>query len=140
MSVRWHTCSDAAAAADACAHHIIALLEEVLSGQEFATFAVSGGTTPWLLFQRLAGSRFRWDHVHLFWVDERCVPPTDPASNYNLANEYLIHPAHIPQRHVHRICGEIPPRTAAARYADEIKEFFGLGEGEIGRASCRERV
>src|SRR2546423_706811 len=100
MSVRWHTYSDPDAAAEACSHHITGLLEEVLSGQEFATFAVSGGSTPRLLFQHLAKSHFEWKRVHLFWVDERCVPPTDPASNYKLANDYLIQPAHIPQRQV----------------------------------------
>jgi 6-phosphogluconolactonase len=131
MSVRWYTLPDPAAAAEACAHHVISVLEEVLSGQEFATFSVSGGSTPRFLFQKLAVSRFRWDRVHLFWVDERCVPPADPASNYKLALDYLIQPAHIPQRQVHRIVGEIAPKTAAARYAGEIRDFFGLDEGEF---------
>jgi 6-phosphogluconolactonase len=131
MSVRWHTYPNPPAAADACCHHVIAHLEEALSGQQFATFAVSGGSTPKLLFQRLADSPFRWDRVHLFWVDERCVPPTDDASNYKLVNDYLIHPARIPQRQVHRIYGEMPPKTAAARYADEIRDFFGLEEGQM---------
>ena len=79
MSVRWHTSSDAVSAAEACAHHILSLLETVLSGQELATLAVSGGSTPKLLFQKLAASGFRWERVHFFWVDERCVPPTDSA-------------------------------------------------------------
>ena len=131
MSVHWFTQPDAARAAEACAHHVLTVLEEVLSGQEYATFAVSGGSTPQLLFQRLAASRFRWDRVHLFWVDERCVPPTDPASNYKLANDYLIHPAHIPQRQVHRIAGEMAPQAAAKRYGGDIREFFGLDEGEF---------
>jgi 6-phosphogluconolactonase len=131
MSVRWHTLPDAAAAAEACAHHVISVLEEALAGQDFATFAVSGGSSPRLLFQKLAALRFRWEHVHLFWVDERCVAPTDPASNYKLADDYLVRPAHIPQRHVHRIVGEIPPKTAAARYTTEIQEFFGLENGDM---------
>jgi 6-phosphogluconolactonase len=133
MSVRWHALPDATAAAEACAHHVTNLLEEVLSGQEFVTFAVSGGSTPRVLFQKLAAAKVRWEHVHLFWVDERMVPPTDPASNYKLADDYLIQPAHIPQRHVHRICGEMAPKTAAARYVEEIQDFFGLEEGEMPR-------
>jgi 6-phosphogluconolactonase len=133
MSVRWHALPDATAAAEACAHHVTNLLEEVLSGQEFVTFVVSGGSTPKLLFQKLAAAKFRWDHVHLFWVDERMVPPTDPASNYKLADDYLIQPAHIPHRHVHRICGEMAPKAAAARYVGEIREFFGLQAGEMPR-------
>jgi len=131
MSVRWHTYPDPAAAAEACAHHVVALLEEVMAGQEYATFAISGGSTPKLLFEKLAKSPLRWDHVHLFWVDERCVPPTDPASNYKLASDALIHPAHIPQRQVHRVFGELPPKAAAQRYADEIRDFFGLDSGEM---------
>jgi 6-phosphogluconolactonase len=131
MSVQRFTAADPAGAAEACAHHVISLLEEVLSGQEFATLAVSGGSTPRLLFERLAASKFHWDHVHLFWVDERCVPPGDPASNYKLADDHLIRPAHIPSRQVHRIIGETAPKAAAKRYAEEIREFFGLAEGEL---------
>ena len=133
MSVRWHALPDGTAAAEACAHHVTNLLEEVLSGQEFVTLVVSGGSTPKMLFQKLVASKFRWDHVHLFWVDERMVPPTDPASNYKLADDYLIKPAHIPHRQVHRICGEMAPKTAAARYVEEIRDFFGLEEGEMPR-------
>lgn len=131
MSVRWYTYPDPAAAAEACAHHVMGLLEEALSGQEVATFAISGGATPKILFERLAESPFHWDRVHLFWVDERCVPPTDSASNYKLADDYLIRPAHISHRQVHRICGEMAPKAAAARYADEIREFFGLEDGQM---------
>ena len=70
--------------------------------------------------------RFPWEKVHIFWVDERCVPPTDVASNYKLADDFLIHPAHIPGRNVHRILGELLPATAAKRYVGEVRDFFGL--------------
>src|SRR5215831_15796048 len=82
MSVRWHTYPDPKATAQACAHHIAGILEEVLSGQDHATLAISGGSTPKLMFQELVASGFRWDRVHLFWVDERCVPPADDQSNF----------------------------------------------------------
>jgi 6-phosphogluconolactonase len=131
MSVRWYTSPDPPSAAEACAHHVISVLDEVLAGREFATFAVSGGSTPRFLFQKLAATRFAWDRVHIFWVDERCVPPTDPASNYKLTEENLIRPAHIPHRNVHRIVGEIAPKTAADRYAAEIRDFFGLEKDEM---------
>jgi len=133
MSVRRHTLPDAPSAAEACAHHVIGLLEEVLSGQELVTLAISGGSTPKLLFRKLAAAKFRWDHVHLFWVDERCVPPTDEASNYRLADENLIQPAHFPRRQVHRICGELAPQMAVKRYVEEIKGFFGLADGDMPR-------
>ncbi|HTP30701.1 MAG TPA: 6-phosphogluconolactonase [Candidatus Acidoferrales bacterium] len=133
MSVHWYTLPDPDAAAAACAHHLIGLLEEVLAGQDFVSLAVSGGTTPKLLFPKLADTPFRWDKVFLFWVDERCVPPTDDASNYKLADEYLIRPAHIPSRNIHRIHGEISPEVAAKRYAEEIREFFALEDGQMPR-------
>jgi 6-phosphogluconolactonase len=131
MSVHRFTSPDAAGAAEACAHHVLSVLDETLSGQEFASFAISGGSTPRLMFPKLAATKFPWDRVHLFFVDERCVPPADTASNYRLAEETLIRPAHIPQRHVHRIAGEIQPKTAAARYAEDIRAYFGLEPGEL---------
>jgi len=93
-----------------------------------AAFAISGGSTPRLLFSRLAASGFDWSKVHIFWVDERCVPPDDNQSNYKLANETLIHPAKIAPSNVHRIQGELEPREAATRYVREIAEFFGSAE------------
>ncbi|HTQ55585.1 MAG TPA: 6-phosphogluconolactonase [Bryobacteraceae bacterium] len=130
MSVQWSTHPDPRAAADACARHVSAVLEQALDGQEHATVAFSGGSTPKLLFQSLVASGFRWPRVHLFFVDERCVPPNDPESNYRLAHENLIAPAHIPNTQVHRIHAEIKPETAAEQYADDIRNFFGLEEGE----------
>jgi len=133
MSVRWHKLPDANATAEAGAHHIIGLLDEVLAGNEFATLAVSGGSTPKLMFQKMAATEFAWEKVHIFWVDERCVPPADDASNFKLGDEYLIRPAHIPQRNVHRVHGELAPSAAADRYAREVRDFFGLEGGEMPR-------
>ena len=133
MSSHWQRLPDAKAAAEACAHHVLGRLEEALSGQDAATFAISGGSSPKLLFQILAGTKFPWDRVHIFWVDERCVPPTDDQSNYKMAMESLIGPAHIPQRNVHRVLGELAPPAAAKRYVEEIREYFGLDDGELPR-------
>lgn len=133
MSVQKFTAPDALAASEACAQYILRLLETTLSGRNPATLAVSGGSTPKLLFQKMAAMSFPWNRVHLFFVDERCVPPTDAASNYKLANDYLIQPAQIPANHVHRVEGEQVPGVAAARYTAEIRDFFGLSEGQLPR-------
>jgi 6-phosphogluconolactonase len=133
MSVQHFTAADAQGAADACARHIFGLLDAALSRNDRATLAVSGGSTPKLLFHTMAATPFAWDRVHLFFVDERCVAPTDSASNYKLADDCLIQAAHIPPGNVHRIAGEIAPQAAAARYAAEIGGFFALGEGGIPR-------
>src|SRR5579864_8095832 len=131
MSVHWRSYPDAHAAAVAAAQHILTLLENALAGQEGAPLAVSGGSTPKLLFEELVKARYRWERVHLFWVDERAVPPADPRSNYKLAEEFLIAPAHIPRGNVHRIQGEITPERAAEHYAQDIRSFFGLEEGAM---------
>ncbi len=133
MSDGRHVLPDASSAADACARRIVALLKDAEEKRQTAALAVSGGSTPKLLFDRLAASGVHWRGVHIFWVDERCVPPTDDASNYRLAKEHLITPAGVPGSNVHRIHGEIDPREAAERYAAEIRSFFELGSTELPR-------
>jgi 6-phosphogluconolactonase len=102
----------------------------MLSGQECATMAISGGTTPALLFDALAAARFKWDRVHLFFVDERAVPPDHADSNFRLAEEHLIKKTRMIGRQVHRIRGEMEPHEAAAAYVEDIREFFNLKPGQ----------
>lgn len=133
MSARRQVLPDAPGAAEACARYVADRLQQGLAARAWATLAVSGGHTPKLMFEKLALLPVEWSRVHLFWVDERCVPPDDGASNYKLAKENLIAPAHIPERNVHRVVGEIDPTEAARRYTDDIREFFKLAAGEMPR-------
>jgi 6-phosphogluconolactonase len=118
-------------AADAAAKYVLETLSDALKSQPHATFAISGGSTPKLLFSKLAKSGFDWSNVHIFWVDERCVPPTDNQSNFKLADETLLTPARISKYNVHRIHGEMTPDEAAVRYIEEMKQFFILGEHDL---------
>ncbi|MBI3208466.1 MAG: 6-phosphogluconolactonase [Candidatus Solibacter usitatus] len=129
--MHWHTYGSAEKAAEACGNHILRRLEEAIAGDGDANIAVSGGSTPQLMFRFLAQSRFNWNHVHLFWVDERAVPPAHEDSNYRMAEECFLQPAHFPHRNVHRIQGELAPDVAAARYVEEIRSHFGLAPGEL---------
>lgn len=113
--------------ADACSAYILDCLAEDLRAQTRATIALSGGSSPRLLFSRMAQADLNWSRVHFFWVDERCVPPADSRSNFRLAKETLLGAAHIADVNVHRIHGELDPDTAAAQYVNDIKEFFALG-------------
>jgi 6-phosphogluconolactonase len=131
MSIHSYIFEDALEASAACARKTLELLEEALASQPVASLAISGGSTPKLLFGELAKARFDWSRVHLFWVDERGVPPTDPQSNYKLAKEHLIDPAVFPERNVHRIQAELEPQTAARLYVEEIRKFFGVEVGAI---------
>jgi 6-phosphogluconolactonase len=139
MSASPIVAADSAAAAQACAARVLALLEDALSCQDAATFAISGGSTPKLLFDNLAAAAFAWDRVHLFWVDERCVLPDDDASNYNLARIHLIEPARIPEANLHRIHGELDPSEAAASYVAGIRRFFHLDGAALPRFDVMHR-
>jgi len=81
------------------------------------TVALSGGSTPKLMFQILA-QQFRdevaWSNMHFFWSDERHVPPDHPDSNYRMANEALLSHVPVTTDNVHRIRSENPDAAAAA--------------------------
>ncbi|MBE7413897.1 MAG: 6-phosphogluconolactonase [Deltaproteobacteria bacterium] len=98
------------------------------------TAVLSGGRTPRALYE-LLGAEYRdkadWGRVHLFWGDERCVPPDSDESNFKAANDGLISRIAIPSENIHRIKGELPPKEAALAYEDEIRSFFRLGPGKL---------
>ncbi len=114
-----------------CSRFILDALTNTLRDSPRATLAISGGSTPKLLFAEMAKAAFDWSKVHIFWVDERCVVPTDSQSNFKLANDTLLQAAKIPAANVHRVFGELPPEEGAARYNSDIKAFFGLSEGQL---------
>lgn len=94
--------------------------------------ALSGGSTPKLLFQALA-ARHRdtvdWRKVRLFWVDERCVPPDDPESNYGMTRDALFEKIDMPAAGVHRIRGEEDPDSEAVRYSEVIERSVARKNG-----------
>ncbi|MBL8173093.1 MAG: 6-phosphogluconolactonase [Bryobacterales bacterium] len=131
MSMHWHTYSSIDKAAEACCRNILPSLEEAVSGHGLAKIALSGGSTPKPLFRALAESGFDWKQVHVFWVDERMAPPSDPESNFLAAEELFLKPAHVPLRNIHRIHGELRPDVAAENYSQEVEDVFSLAGGEL---------
>ena len=91
------------------------------------TLALSGGRTPQKLYELLA-TRFAasipWRSVHLFWSDERCVPPDGPLSNFRMVREFLLNRVAIPPPNIHRVRGEWPPEEAATQYEAELASLF----------------
>jgi 6-phosphogluconolactonase len=69
-------------------------------------------------------ARVPWDKLHLFWVDERCVPPTDADSNYRMTSEAMLEHVPLPAAQVHRMEGELDPAAAAARYEAVLRAEF----------------
>ena len=104
------------------AERITSLIEAAISGRGAAAICLTGGNTPDQLYECLADSarpwrgRIDWTRVHLFWGDERNVPPDRPESNFGLANRTLIQHVRIPASNVHRIRGELAAVDAGRRY------------------------
>jgi 6-phosphogluconolactonase len=118
-------------AAEACGRHVLVLLEDALAAGARPTLAISGGYSPMAMFLYFAQAEFPWDRVHIFWVDERGVPPTDSQSNYRLARETWLVPARVPETNVHRIFTELGPQEAERMYQDDIRAFFKLEKGGL---------
>jgi len=95
--------------------------------------ALSGGSTPKGLYALLASdrhaARVAWSRVQVFWSDERCVAPQDPASNQRMAREALLDHVPLPSSHLHAIRGEDEPTEAAARYEQALREAFATPVG-----------
>jgi 6-phosphogluconolactonase len=109
---------------------------EAVAARGIFCTALSGGRTPELFFHTLAtepqAKAIPWNETHVFWVDERCVPPDSQASNYRLAAEAFLNRVEIPQANVHRIGAELGNSGEAVRaYERTIREVFGLREGEM---------
>ena len=121
---------DPAEAAIAAARELVSACSDSLADHGVFRPAFSGGSTPRLLFDALAGAAFRplvpWSRAHIFFVDERCVPPGDERSNYRLAKEHLLDPLGVPPENVFRMRGEEDPQRAAHEYEELLrKEFAG---------------
>ncbi|MGW8123917.1 6-phosphogluconolactonase [Roseivirga echinicomitans] len=87
--------------------------------------ALSGGSTPKLLFQILVQKyldKIDWAKFHFYWGDERCVPPTSGESNYGMTHEYLFQHIDIPEENIHRVLGENKPSEEVLRYGQLITE------------------
>jgi 6-phosphogluconolactonase len=119
-----HTFETGKEAAGALAELILKRLKANIKQSIPLNMAVSGGNTPKMLFELLAGKytdKIPWKFLRLFWVDERCVPPTDKESNFGMAYTSLLEHVDLPSCNLFRIQGENNPGTEAARYAGVLK-------------------
>lgn len=133
LSVHIH--KDPAAMAERAAHILAAACDEAIAERGVFRIAISGGHTPIPLFRLLAESDWSehlpWNNISLFWVDERCVAPDHPESNYGLARRELL--SHVSATHYYRMRGDADPVEAAAKYEQQIRTEFGLGPNELPR-------
>ena len=125
-------------------------LANFMEGRDVVHIALSGGSTPKVVFDVLASSfkdSIDWAKVHFYWGDERCVPPTDAESNYRMTVAHLLSKIELPEANIHRIKGEDDPEEEGRRYSklldaklphvDGIPQFdlVILGMGDDGHTA-----
>ena len=120
---------DADALAHAAAQYFSRVAAESISSRGMLSVVLAGGTTPRATYELLSNTNrardIDWSNVHLFWGDERCVPPDHSDSNYNMVRQALLEHVPVPSENVHRIMGELEPIEAAAQYQVEIESVLG---------------
>jgi 6-phosphogluconolactonase len=114
--------------ARAAALRFIEIAQESIAAHGRFSVALAGGSTPKRIYELLAGEELSdqldWSKVHIFFGDERCVPPDDAESNYRMANEALLSRVSLPEQNVHRMRGEGDAVANARLYEDELRGFF----------------
>jgi 6-phosphogluconolactonase len=112
----------------AVAAAIVERAQRVIKARGWFHFVLAGGSTPQPAYRLLSESTHRaqidWLRVHVYWGDERCVPPHHSESNYRMAYETLLAHVPIPDSQIHRIEGELPPHAAAA-YQVTLLDLLG---------------
>lgn len=119
---------DAEAVARGAAGRFVELGRAAIDARGCFSVGLAGGSTPKRTYELLASEAYReqlnWSKVHIFFGDERCVPPDHSESNYRMANEALISRVSIPPPNVHRINGLGDAVANASLYEDELRTFF----------------
>jgi len=120
---------DLDALSHAAADELATLVRAAVVDRGTCSIALSGGSTPKRLFELFAQAgrdALPWEHIDLWWGDERTVPPDHADSNYRMTRETLIDPLGLAASHVHRIAGELADHDAAARsYSRELVTALG---------------
>ena len=113
----------------------VADAQKAINARDNFFVAISGGNTPRHFFELLGeapkAKALPWDKIHLFWVDERYVPPDSQWSNYRLAADTFLAKVAIPKENVHQIPTEhCDFELAVSSYEETIREVFGLQPGQ----------
>lgn len=112
--------------ANEAARWLVEIAEAAVAEKGYFAVVLAGGSTPEATYEALARyypDSFFWRETHVFFGDERAVPPEDEDSNYRMAREALLD--HVQTASVYRMKGELPPEMAAAEYERDLQGFFG---------------
>ena len=115
-----------------CLDLVVAKILEAIASEGRCNLVLSGGSTPKALYEALATQDLPWHNLHVFWGDERYVPPDHPDSNQRMARQTWLDKVDIPEQNIHPIpTTGSDPTADAQKHERELQEFFGVGAGEF---------
>jgi len=125
-----------------CVDHWVSAAKGAIDDHDAFYVALSGGSTPKVIFESLKNLSLPWEKIHLFWSDERSVPPDDPSSNYKMAMDAGLK-GRVPDSQIHRMCAEGDIEQGAIDYERAIKttlagrpfDLVMLGMGDDGHTA-----
>lgn len=107
-------------------------IQTAIAERGLCTIALSGGSTPKPLYEAISHQQLPWDKIHIFWGDERYLPPDDPESNQLMARIAWLDQVAIPASNIHPMpTDEADPAVAASKHEKELQEFFQVPAGEF---------
>lgn len=121
--------------ADLISRSLTLVQEKILAAiaqRGICTIALSGGSTPKALYEAIAKQNLPWEKIHVFWGDERYVPPDHPDSNQRMARQAWLDRVNIPSNNIHPMptsAGD--PAADVLKHQTEIEEFFSISAGEV---------
>jgi len=111
---------------------VLAKMQAAIQEQGRCTIALAGGGTPKPLYEAIASQDLPWEKIHVFWGDERYVPPNHPDSNQGMARSAWLEKVDIPSANIHPMPTDgATPAADAQKHEVELRDFFGTPEGEF---------
>ncbi|MGY6529292.1 MAG: 6-phosphogluconolactonase [Cyanobacterium sp.] len=109
---------------------IIDKIQDTITKKGICTIALAGGSTPKPIYEAIALRELSWDKIHVFWGDERYVPPTHPDSNQKMSKEAWLDKVNIPPQNIHPMpTTGTNPQGDAQKHDQEIRDFFNAPQG-----------
>lgn len=123
-----HVVENATDLVSKAADFVVSQARDAIAQRGRFVIALAGGGTPKPVYERLAqpevARKIDWEKTHVFFGDERCVPPADEQSNFRMAREALLERVPLPEANIHRMLGEIEAGAAALAYEQQLKQLF----------------